>query len=249
MYRPADTIVLAAVCGVAALLIMAAMAVRGPARGGFGVMCAVAGFALAPTSGALTGLRAATITTHGTDSTLLAVAALAGAIAGAGAGFAAGRPAGPSSRDAVASNTATVSLVPAAGLLLAAAALVAGAIAEPFTHPALLGVLTAAVTGGLSMALARSASRITAAGAMTGVIVLAGGTLAGYLAAGALRHRLAGVTALGWWELLAAAAAVAIAFAACARRARRPGNVRTTERSGRAPCSDRGGERVRPVHG
>jgi hypothetical protein len=228
-YRPADTIVVAAACGVAALVIMAAMAVRGAARGGFGVACAIAGFALAPTSATLAGLRAAG-TAHGADGTLLAVAAVAGAIAGAGAGYATSRPA-DSGR-----VTHIVSPVPAAGLLLAAAALVAGSIAGPFTNPALLGVLAAAVTGGLSLALARSGSRIAAAGAMTGVVVLASAALAGYLTAGALEMKLAAVTALGWWELLAAAAAVAVAVAACARRAR-------------DDRDDRGRRPVRPVNG
>jgi hypothetical protein len=251
-YRPGDTIVVAAVCGAAALLVMAAMAVRGAIGDGFVVACAVTGLALAPTSAALAGLRAlAAGTTHGTDGTALALAAVAGAIVGAAAGFAA-------SQAVQGARPALVSLVPAGGLLLAATGLVAACIAGPFTGPALLGVLTAAVTGGLSTALARSASRTTMAGAMAGVIVLAGAALAGYLVAGAIRAQLAGVTtqvtppgqvphalvaANGWWQLLAAAAAVAVALSACARR------TRETERSGRAAPSDGGGGQVRPVHG
>ena len=253
-YRPSDTIVVAAVCGVAALLVMAALAVRaaaGSARvvgagagGGFVVACAVTGLALAPASAGLAGLRAlaAAGTTHGTDGTALALAAVAGAIVGAGAGLAAGR-AIPAAR------TFPVSLVPAAGLLLAAAGLVAACIAGPFTGPALLGVLAAAVTGGLTVALARAARRITVTSAMAGVIVLTGAALAGYLVAEAIRAQLAGVTAPagnpvphglvaanGWWELLAAAAAVAVALSACARHTRRARlsrheHVRGTERS------------------
>jgi hypothetical protein len=270
-YRPGDTIVMAAVCGVAALLVMAVMAVRGAAGDGFVVACAVTGLALAPASAALTGLRAlATVgTTHGTGGTVLAVAAVAGAIAGAIAGAAAGVAAGlPGVR------TSQVSLVPAGGLLLAAAGLAGACIAGPFSGSVLLGMFVAAVTGGLSATLARSASRTTVAGALAGVILLAGGALAGYLAAGAIRAQLAGVTgpagrpgqvphalvaANGWWELLAAVAAVAVALSACVRRARAH-RARAacapyhdypleTERSGRAARGDGGGGRVRPVHG
>ncbi|HXC81305.1 MAG TPA: hypothetical protein VNV62_05565 [Trebonia sp.] len=260
-YRPSDTIVVAAVCGVAALLVMAVLAVRavaGSARAarvvgsgaggaGFVVACAVTGLALGPASAGLVGLRAlaAAGMTHGTDGTALALAALAGAIVGAGAGLAA-------SRTTPAARTFPVSLLPAAGLLLAAAGLVAACIAGPFTGPALLGVLAAAVTGGLTAALARAASRTTVTSAMAGVIVLTGATLAGYLAAEAIRAQLAGVTASagnpvphglvaanGWWELLAAAAAVAVALSACARHTRhtrrarrsRHEHVRGTERS------------------
>jgi hypothetical protein len=253
-YRPSDTVVVAAVCGVAALLVMVAMAVRdephaGPAGAGDGfvVACAVTGLALAPVSAGLAGLRAlaAAGTMHGTDGAALALVAAAGAIVGAIAAAGAGLAAG---RTIPAARAFPVSLVPAAGLLLAAAGLVAACIAGPFTAPALLGVLAAAVTGGLTVPLARAVTRTTVAGAMAGVIVLVGAALAGYLAADAIRAQLAGVTAPagtpdqvphalvaanGWCELLAAAAAVAVALSACARRTRRARRARAA-RTGRA---------------
>ncbi len=188
-YRPGDTIVVAAIWGAAGLLVMAAMALLGTAGDAFAIGCVVAGLSLAPASAALAGLRAmasAPGVPAGTvaPGTLLAAAAVAGAAAGAAAAVA-GAAAG-------AATARKGGRAPGASLLLAAAALVAASFAGPYAAPAVLAVLVAAVTCGLTAALARAAGQVTTAGAMTGVILLAGGALAGYLAAGAVRVKLAG---------------------------------------------------------
>jgi hypothetical protein len=134
---------------------------------------------------------------------LLAVAAAVGAVAGAGSALI-GSDARARFRALLPGTTAILPRVPILGsptpvfgLLLAAAALIAASFAGPFAGPAVLVVLVAVLTGGLAAAIARPAVEVTATGAMAGVVVLAAGTLAGYLAAGALRVMLAGIALAG----------------------------------------------------
>ena len=210
-FRPGDTIVVAAIWGIAALFVLAAIAVRGLAGDGFAVLCAVAGFVVAPASAALAGMRA--IASVGAPpgavaaGTVLAGAAVAGAVLGAVATLATRRDgeereSARLERESAlprARARARARLAPVAGLLLVAAALVAASFAGPFAGTAVLSLLIAAVTGGLAAALAGPAGRATAraAGGMTGMAVLMAGALAGYLAAGAIRVQLAGVALVG----------------------------------------------------
>jgi hypothetical protein len=244
-FRPGDTIVIAAICGVAALFVLAAVATRGVAGDGFAVLCAVAGFVVAPASAALASLRA--IASAGAPAgavapgLVLGGAAVAGAVLGAAVTLAARRDGEERASARIPRASARARLAPVAGLLLVAAALVAASFAGPFAGTAVLSLLIATVTGGMAAALAGPVGRAaaTAAGGMAGMAVLVAGALAGYLAAGAIRVQLAGVavaltgagpvtgtaavpqalvTAIGWWELAGAVIAVAVVFVQCGRR-------------------------------
>jgi len=203
-YRPSGAIVVVAVCGVAGLLVMAFIAVRGARGDGFALTCALAGFFLAPASAALAGLRAmaGAGAPAGTvaSGTLLAAAAVAGALAGAATALA-GRPVTAilGARAGLLSRAGISLVSPGAvfGLLLAAGALVAASMTGPFAGTAMLAVLVAAVTGGLTAALAREARQVSTGAAMTGAVILAAGALAGYLAAAAVRVELAGIALAG----------------------------------------------------
>jgi hypothetical protein len=200
-FRPGDTIAIAAICAVAALSVLVVIAVRGVAGGSFAVTCAVAAFVIAPASAALAGLRA--IASAGAPpgavapGTMLAGSAVAGAVLGAAATLAVRRDREEHVPARI--TRARALLAPVAGLLLVAAALVAASFAGPFAGTAVLCLLIAAVTGGLAAALAGPAARATAnaATAMVGMGILVAGALAGYLAAGAIRVQLAGVTLVG----------------------------------------------------
>jgi hypothetical protein len=238
-YQPRDTIVTAALCEVAGLFAMAALVYRGAPDDGFPIASAVAGFVIAPASAALLSLRTMAGGTAGSGAmeAMLAVAAVVGAVLGAGtaapglrwrARDSRGRGAGSHIATAQPCETSLSGLRPVIGLLFAGAALIVAFLAGPFANPVLLGVLIAAMTGGLTVALARPAREVTTAGAMAGVVLLACGMLAGYLAAAAIGTQLspAGqhpvphglVTAFGWWALTAAGAAVTVAVVQWARR-------------------------------
>lgn len=241
-YQPRDTIVAAALCAVAGLFAMVAFVHRVAPDDGFPMASAAAGFVIAPASAALLTLRTMAGGTAGSGATeaMLAVAAVLGAALGAGAAApglrwraqdSRGRGAGSHIATEHAPETSPSGSSPVAVLLLAGAALIVAFLAGPFANPVLLGVLIAAVTGGLTAALARPAREATTAGAMAGTVLLACGMLAGYLAAAAVGALLGPasavgqhpvphglVTAFGWWALTAAGAAVTVAVIQWARR-------------------------------
>jgi hypothetical protein len=247
-YQPRAALAAAALCAMVVLFaVAAAMTARGAAGDGFLLTCAVAGFVVAPTSAVLLSLWA--LAAHGTAGAgaaggFLTAAAIVGAVLGTGAvavghrveaqarrrltgGSHAGgaRAGGAHAASAHAAQIPPIRRGPIAGLLLAALALVVAFFTGPFAGAVLLTVLVAVVTGGLAATLARPARDVTLAGAMAGVVILACGALAGYLAAAAIGvqfgpasatrpgpvpHGL--VTAYGWWVLASAAVVMTVAI-------------------------------------
>lgn len=216
-YRGDRAVAAAAIADAIALSGVAAMTARVGAAARLAVVCAVAGFTLAPTAGAVTALVQPTVASG--------CATLASALCGTGLALLP-RPVRGGSRSLSRAVTA-------AGLFLAAAGFGAAYLAgAPSLHGRLLTLLCVPLAGGLSAALASSLRATGAAGAMAGVVILLVGVVAGYLAAGALQlQALAGdrtgaaihnalVLAAGRWSLLAAAvtAIVALALAGTAAR-------------------------------
>jgi hypothetical protein len=213
-YRGGPAVDAAAIADAIALAGIAAITARTGSAGRFAVVCAVTGFVLAPTAGAVTALTAPTQSTAETGG-----AVLAAALCGAGLAL---LPKQPHPR-----------ALTAAGLVLAAAGLAAldlAGLAAPSGR--MLMLLCAPVAAGLAMALAASLRAAGPPGALAGLVLLLAGLVAGYLAAGAVQLRaLTGATtvpaahtalatAAGHWTLTAAtvAGAVALVLACIGRR-------------------------------
>ena len=213
-YRGGPAVDAAAIADAIALAGIAAITARTGSAGRFAVVCAVTGFVLAPTAGAVTALTSPTQSTAETGG-----AVLAAALCGAGLAL---LPKQPHPR-----------ALTAAGLLLAAAGLAAldlAGLAAPSGR--MLMLLCAPVAAGLAVALAASLRAAGPPGALAGLVLLLAGLVAGYLAAGAVQLRaLTGATtvpaahtalatAAGHWTLTAAtvAGAVALVLACIGRR-------------------------------
>jgi hypothetical protein len=270
--RPHHAAAAAAAAEAVGLFVIVAMTVRGPASRGFAVACAALGFIVAPASGALGSLWAMAHASGHEDGGLLAVAAVLGAVGGAIAVAwerqrgTRGRPGRQRPRRHEGHRKGETGrwhvLIGPAGLLLAAAALVAACFAGPFAAGPVLAVLVAALTGGLAAAVAGPVLDATTAGAMAGVAICVVGAEVGYLGQGAIQVRLAGtaslpaaaapwalVTALGWWELAGAAVALTIAVIRCFRLARTGTCDGPRSRPRVEPCAGRGSDQARSVHG
>jgi hypothetical protein len=226
-YRGGPAVDAAAIADAIALAGIGLITARTGSAGRFAVVCAVTGFVLAPTAGAVTALTAPTQSTAETGGAILAAA-----VCGAGLALLPKRP-HPRALTAV-------------GLVLAAAGLVAldlAGLAAPSGR--MLMLLCAPVAAGLAVALAASLRAAGPAGALAGLVLLLAGLVAGYLAAGAVQLRaLTGATtvpaahaalatAAGRWTLTAAALAGAVALAlACIGRRQtgaRPGPGRNRD--------------------
>jgi hypothetical protein len=258
-YRGDNAVIAAAIADVIALAGVAAITARTHA-GRFAVVCAVTGFTLLPAASAVTALTQPTAAT----GCAAAVAALCGAVLALLPRYT-GSARNP--------RTGTVARgITAGGLLLAAAGFCAWYLAGPASlHGHLLTLLCVPLAGGLGAALTSSLRATGAAGAMTGVVILMAGVVAGNLAAGSAQlHALTTVrtaqgvdSALaamaGRWALVAAGvtAAVALTLAATVRGTRRPPagyglftatgpGGRLQEIAGGSPPSHTGGE---PDHG
>ena len=208
-YRGDKAVAAAAIADGIALSGIVAMTARA-AAGRFAVVCAVTGFALAPAAGAVTALTPPALPAGG--------AALAAALGGAVLALLPRYPAGRS--------VVLIRAITAAGLGLAAsgfAVLYLAGAGNPQGRMLLL--VCVPLAGGLGAALTSSLRAAGAAGAMTGVVILLAGVVAGYLAAGSIQlneltgartgqavHR-AFVVAAGRWALLAAAVTAVIALA------------------------------------
>jgi len=250
-YRGDKAVAAAALADALALTGIAAVTARASTAARLAVVCAVAGFTLAPAAGAVTALTQPT--EFGSESGGVALAAaLCGAIL------------------ALMTKNGHVRAVTAVGLFLAAAGFAALYLAGPENpHSRMLAMLCVPLVGGLSAALAAGLRATGAAGAMASVVMLLAGVVAGYLAAGAVQLRAladartaqavrgALVTAAGHWALVAAAvsaaAALAMACTAGRRASRKPGHLAVGPRksklgdvAGGAPVPGAGGT---PDHG
>jgi len=222
-YRGDKAMIAATIAGVIALCGLTVITARAGTAGRFAVVCAVAGFTVAPTASAVTALTQPTVKA---GCPVLAAALCGGALAllpRARSGLTGGLNGGLNGAIAV------------AGLFATAAGFSALYLAGPGNVPGcLLTVLSVSVAGGLAAALTSSLRATGAAGAMAGVAILLAGAVVGYLAAGAVQlHALttarapqasrgALVTATGRWALLAAAVTVAVALAVAVATVRRP---------------------------
>jgi hypothetical protein len=219
-YRGDTAVIAATIAATIALAGLTAMTARAGTAGGFAVVCAVAGFTLAPAAGAMTALTQPTM--------MSGCAALAAALCGAALAL---LPRGIPGGSGVLHRAIT-----AGGLLLAAAGFGAMYLARPGNVPGLLlPVLCVPLAGGLAAALTSSLRTTGAAGAMASVVLLLAGVVVGSMAAGAIQLRAllgartalavhgAMVTAAGRWALVAAlvTGAVALAMAVAAIRAAR----------------------------
>jgi hypothetical protein len=250
-YRGDKAVAVAAIADALALTGIVAVTARASTAARLAVVCAVAGFTLAPAAGAVTALTQPT--EFGSESGGVALAA---ALCGATL--------------ALMTKNRHVRAVTAVGLFLAAAGFAALYLAGPENpHSRMLAALCVPLAGGLSAALAAGLRATGAAGAMASVVMLLAGVVAGYLAAGAVQLRAladartaqavrgALVTAAGHWALVAAAvsAAAALAMACTPGRwpSRKPGHPAVGRRksklsdvAGGAPVPGAGGT---PGHG
>jgi len=217
-YRGGQAAAAAAVADAIALAGIAAITARAGSAGRFAVVCAVTGFALAPSASAVAALTAPVESTPESGG-----AVLAAALGGAAVALLTRRP--------------HARAMTAIGLLLAAAGLAAldlAGLAAPSGR--LLTLLYVPLAAGLAVALTASLRAAGPAGALAGLVILLAGLVAGYLAAGTVQLRaLSGATtvpaahaalatAAGHWALIAAAVAGTVALALACTGSRRKGS-------------------------
>lgn len=238
-YRGGTAVIAATIAATIALSGLAVMTARAGTAARFAVVCAVAGFTLAPAAGAVTALAQPTMTSG--------CAALAAALCGATLALLPRQAPGGDPSGCGARHRA----ITAGGLSLAAAGFAAFYLAGPGNVPSrMLTVLCLPLAGGLAAALTSSLRTTGAAGAMAGVVLLLAGVVVGTLAAGAIQLRAllgartapavhgAMVTAAGRWALVAAAVTAAVALAMAVTTIRRPApQLRSPPGPGGAPRS------------
>jgi hypothetical protein len=216
-YQGSHAVIAAAIADAIALAGLTVMTVRASTAGRLAAVCAVTGFTVMPTAGAVTAL--APPAGLGPEiGCAVAVAALCGAaLALARRGADAG---------SVRAGTTFTRMATAAGLGVAAAAFGAVSVAGPaVTDARVLALLCVPLIGGLAAALTAALRGAGPGGALCGVVLLLAGVAGGYLAAGAVQMQaLSGartsaavhaalLTATTRWALIAAAVTAAVALA------------------------------------
>ena len=221
-FGPGTAVTAAAIACGASLGGLTVVTSRTGSAGWFAVVCAVAGFTLAPAAGDV--LRAQDSALHiapGLAVNVLALLASVAALAAVcGAALALALPARFSGL-LVAAGCVTAGTGYLIGGFPARAGVLAG------DHDRLLAVVCALVAGGLTAALAAAWRRLTApglAGAVTGVTLMLAAVLAGYLADSAIELHALGANrahaaaalrdAAGQWYLIAAMIVGCVALSA-----------------------------------